>query len=260
MTTTKKGVKFPSSIKLVLFLVLFTASALLTMFQPIWANIPLNIIIPALLLMFMEMVFFERLKLSTLICMRLLVVVTVFGLFSGPTCVKIVLVLWMINILEATITDLSKKHYLNAITGFVLTLSLFTFFTQQNLSSWNGVYYSLFFNGTVGTICWIISYTLWNWDFVSYDFPPSIAKLHLAVLASPIVGALITSNPGLWFILRGNSLTTAGVTEIAFKKKIDKSLESERMTNFVEKVHTFPVQLTLMILNVLLVAVPALVL
>ncbi len=260
MTATTKGAKLPSSIKLVLFLILFTASALLTMFQPIWANIPLNILIPALLLMFMEMVFFERLKLSTLICMRLLVVVTVFGLFSGPTCIKIVLVLWMINILEATITDLSKKHYLNSITGFVLTLSLFTFFTQQNLSSWNGVYYSLSFKGSIGTICWIISYTLWNWDFVSYDFPPSIAKLHLAVLASPIVGALITSNPGLWFILRGNSLTTAGVTEIAFKKKIDKSLESERMTNFVEKVHTFPVQLSLMIINVLLVAVPALVL
>ncbi|MGD1822829.1 MAG: hypothetical protein ACPKM0_08725 [Pleomorphochaeta sp.] len=260
MSTIKKDAKLPSSIKLLLFLALFTLSALLTMFQPLWANIPLNIIIPALLLIFMEMVFFERLKLSTLICMRLLVVVTIFGLFSGTTCVKIVLVLWMINILEATITDLSKKHYLNSITGFVLTISLFTFFTKQNLASWNGIYYSLFYNGTAGTICWIIAYTLWNWDFVSYDFPPSIAKLHLAVLASPIVGALLTGNPGLWFILRGNSLTAAGVTEIAFKKKIDKSLESERMTNFVEKVHAFPIQLSLMIINVLLVAIPAFVL
>jgi hypothetical protein len=256
MTTISEKAKLPSAIKLVLFLTLFTGTALLTMFQPLWANIPLNIIIPALLLMFMEMVFFERMKLSTLICMRLLVVVTILGLFSGPTCVKIVLVLWMINILEATITDLTKKHYFNAITGFALTLSLFTFFTQENLASWNGIYYTLFFNGTAGTICWIISYTLWNWDFVSYDFPPSIAKLHLAVLASPIVGALITGNPGVWFILRGNSLTTAGVTEIAFKKKIDASLESTRMTNFVEKVHTFPIQLSLMIVNVLLVAVP----
>lgn len=258
--TSKQGAKIPSFIKLVLFLTLFTATALLTMFQPIWANIPLNIIIPVLLLMFMEMVFFERLKLSTLICMRLLVVVTIFGLFSGTTCVKIVLVLWMINILEATLTDLSKKHYFNAITGFVLTLSLFTFFTQENLSSWNGIYYSLMFKGSVGTICWIISYTIWNWDFVSYDFPPAIAKLHLAVLASPIVGALITGNPGLWFILRGNSLTTAGVTEISFKKKIVKALESDKMTNFVEKVHTVPIQITLMIINVLLVAVPILVL
>lgn len=256
MSQNFNGTKVPSTIKLVLFLMLFTATSLLTMFQPIWANIPLNIIIPALLLMFMEMVFFERLKLSTLICMRLLVVVTIFGLFSGATCIKIVLVLWMINILEATITDLSKKHYFNAITGFVLTASLFTFFSQQNLSAWNGVYYTLHFKGTMATICWIISYTIWNWDFVSYDFPPSIAKLHLAVLSSPILGALIVGNPGVWFILRGNSLTTAGVTEIAFKNKIVNSLEDPKMDTFVSKFHTLKVQLLLMIINVLLVVIP----
>lgn len=130
MNTSDKGSKMPSLIKVMLFVALFTAIALLTMFQPIWANIPLNIIIPILLLIFMRMVFFERMKHTTLICMRLLVVVTIFGLFLGETCVKIVLVLWMINILEATITDLSKKHYFNAITGFALTLSLLTFFTK----------------------------------------------------------------------------------------------------------------------------------
>lgn len=89
MNTSDKGSKMPSLIKVMLFVALFTATALLTMFQPIWANIPLNIIIPILLLIFMKMVFFERMKLTTLICMRLLVVVTIFGLFSGETCVKL---------------------------------------------------------------------------------------------------------------------------------------------------------------------------
>jgi hypothetical protein len=250
--------KMPSPVLLLFFATLFTGVALLTMFQPLWANIPLNILVPIALLLFMKMVFFERLKLSTLICMRLLVVVTIFGLFSGETCVKIVLVLWMVNILEATLTDLSKKHYLNAITGFGLTISLFTFFTAQNLSSWNGVYYTLFYNGNAGTICWIIAYTFWNWIFVSYDFPPSIAKLHLAILISPIIGSLICMNPGVWFLLRGNSLTAGGVTEISFKKKIEASLESTSMNAFVERAHTLPVQISFMVLNLLLVILPAL--
>lgn len=257
MNTSDKMAKMPSSLKVVLFAALFTSAALLTMFQPLWANIPLNIVIPILLLIFMKMVFFERMKLTTLICMRALVVVTIFGLFSGETCVKIVLVLWMINILEATITDLSKKHYFNAVTGFALTLSLLTFFTKQNLGAWNGVYYTLFYNGNIGTICWILSYTLWNWIFVSYDFSPAIAKLHMAVLISPIIGALLSMNPGVWFILRGNSLTTAGVTEISFKEKIESSLESNRMTDFVRNTHSTSVQVPLMILNILLVAIPA---
>ena len=253
----KKGVTMPSPIQLLLFAALFTATALLTMFQPIWANIPLNIILPIILLIFVKMVFFERIKLTTLICMRLLVVVTIFGLFSGSTCIKIVLVLWMINILEATLTDLSKKHYFNSVTGLVLALSLFLFFTQRNLSAWNGVYYTLLYKGTSGTICWIIAYTIWNWVFVSYDFSPSIAKLHIAVLISPIIGSLITMNPGVWFLLRGNSLTTAGVTEISFKKKIETSLESSSMTSFVAASHTSSIQIALMIVNVLLVAGPA---
>lgn len=253
---TKKNV--PHLVQVLLYAVLFTAAAMLTMYQPIWANIPLNIIIPLLLLIFMKMVFFERLKLSTLILMRLLVVVTVFGLFSGETCVRIVIILWMVNILEATITDLSKKHYFNAVSGFALTASLFTFFTSVNLTGWNGTYYTIFFFGNTGTICWIIAYTIWNWTFVSYDFPPAIAKLHIAILASPILGTLIAGNPGLWFILRGNSLTAGGVTEIAFKKRIQNSLEGERITAMVEAVHTKNMQIVLMIINLLLVGIPML--
>ena len=64
-------------------------------------------------------------------------------------------------------------------------------------------------------------------------------------------------NPGVWFILRGNSLTTAGVTEISFKEKIEGSLESNRMTDFVRDTHSTSVQVPLMILNILLVAIPA---
>jgi hypothetical protein len=67
-------------------------------------------------------------------------------------------------------------------------------------------------------------------------------------------------NPGVWFLLRGNSLTTGGVTEISFKKKIEASLESNSMDSFVEKTHKMPVQISFMVLNLLLVALPALVL
>lgn len=79
----------------------------------------------------------------------------------------------------------------------------------------------------------------------------------MAVLISPIIGALLSMNPGVWFILRGNSLTTTGVTEISFKEKIESSLESNRMTDFVRDTHSTSVQVPLMILNILLVAIPA---
>jgi len=188
--------------------------------------------------------------------MRLLVVVTYFNLFSGETCIKIVLILWMINILEATLTDLSKKHFFNTITGLALTISLFTFFTKVNLAGWNGIYYTIFYNGNISTICWIAAYTIWNWVFVSYEFSPSIAKLHIAILASPILGALLVQNPGIWFILRGNSLTTGAIVEIAFKEKLENSLKGNKISKIVEKSHNTSLQIALMIISLLLIIIP----
>lgn len=62
--------KINQNLGLILLTAFFTGIALLTMFFPLAANIPINIIIPVIILARLNMVFFERLKLSTLILMR----------------------------------------------------------------------------------------------------------------------------------------------------------------------------------------------
>lgn len=247
-TLQEKKVSFIPQMGLLLLLTLvFIGSALLTMFFPLKANIPINIIFPLVILVALKMVFFERLKLSTLILMRLLVVVTVLGLVSGELCIIIVLVLLGINIMEAALTDLKKKNYFNAASGLALAATL-----PLMSGSWNGIYYQIF---APGVTAWIIAYTLWNWIFVTYEFSPSISKMHLGTLAAPLIGSLILMNPAVWFILRGNSLTMTGVIQIAQKERWEKLLAGPRLTAFIENFHTKPVQIALMVVNLALVGV-----
>ncbi len=231
---------------LILLTAFFTGMALLTMFFPLAANIPINIIIPIIILARLNMVFFERLKLSTLLLMRLLVVITVLNVVSGSTCTIIVAVLFSINILEATLTDLlKKKNYFNAISGFALVASIP--FIQGD---WNGTYYTMTMKGI---IFWIAAYTLWNWIFVTYEFGHNLAKLHVGVLGAPIIGALLMWNPGVWFLLRGNSLTVAGITQISNKEKLETFFVNNSFAKFVDKTQTQQGQVVLMIVNLVLV-------
>lgn len=245
-----------------IFTGLILAISILTSFQPVWANIPFNVIIPVLVLIFLKTVFFEKMKLSTLIVMRTLILFAVFGIFPGSIYVKIVLVFLVINILEATFTDFKKKKYFNFVTGILLALTTIPLFWFSSIwvgsgeGIWGGPYYYANTIAISGTICWILAYTIWNWLFVTVEFSPSIAYLHVGILLAPILGCTFFMHPGLWLIFRANSLTIGGVFQISNKTFLEKKLENKKMTQFVTFVGKTQVQLVLMIINIILIAVP----
>ena len=234
-----------------LFSLLILGISMLTSFQPLWANIPMNIVIPIIVLIFLKTVFFEKLKLSTLIIMRALIVLAVLGVIKGDFYVKLVLIFLVINILEATLTDFKKKKYFNVATGLILAISVVTL---QGV--WMETYYVANTATILATIAWIIAYTLWNWIFVTNEFTPAIAFLHVGILLAPIVGSLIMWNPGFWLIFRGNSLTVGGVFQIASKDYLEHKLEDKKFTKFVRATQTNRVQLVLMVVNIILLLVP----
>lgn len=238
------------------------AVSVLTSFQPLWANIPFNIVAPLLVLIFLKTVFFEKLKLSTLILMRALIVVAVLGFIPGQTYVTVVLAFLVINILEATMTDLRKGKVWNAVSGLALAASVFYFFGGTSAwldpDSWYGPYYLTDARTDIATICWIVAYTIWNWLFVTHEFSPSIAFLHVGILAVPIIGCAVFADPGLWLIFRANSLTVGGVFQISCKARLEERLENRRMASIVAAVGKRGPQVVLMILNLALIGVPML--
>ena len=205
--------------------IVITVVSFLTSYFPIWANIPVNVILPFLVLIYLKTVFFEKLKLSTLIILRTAIVAAVFidyfANIGGLWFVYVVLAFLIINILEATFTDLKYKKYFNFVTGLVLAASVlalapswinlsgksfaFSYIYEANNSAPTAQY------AFWGTVCWIIAYTIWNWIFVTDEFSPSIAYLHFAILGMPLLGCIITRNPGLWLVFRANSLTCGGI-------------------------------------------------
>lgn len=252
---------------LLLFLIIFTVS-MLTSFFPLWANVPLHVVVPIVILLTLPMVMFEKLKLSTLVIMRALVVLVLFHGLSSDLYISIVLVFLIINILEATFTDLLKnKMYFNFVTGLFLAASVFCLGSIW-LSDVTGPYSGLYLTyitqkGGVfqlsnikfaASLAWIVAYTLWNWIFVIGEFSPSIGYLHLGILASPIVSCLVLGDPGYWLLMRANSLTAGGIIQIASKESLEKNLANPGLTRFIAKVKSRNVQLGLMILNLALIA------
>lgn len=238
----------PRWIGLLLYTSLFTGLTLFTTYLPIHANIPINIIVPIIVLFFLKSVFFEKLKLSTLICNRILVAVTAIGFISGGLCITIAIWLFRINIMEAALADFKGKRYFNFITGIVLVATSFLL-----TGTWNGTYYTLIFEGV---ILWIIAYTFWNWTFVLGEFGNSISVFHIAVLLAPLFGTLITMQPGLWFLMRGNSLTPAVVVHISNKERIEKYFDIPLYKQITTKIMTTPVQIGIMVINIILCLIP----
>jgi hypothetical protein len=244
---------------------------MLASYFPLWVNVVVNVLLPVLVLLKLKMVMFEKLKLSTLVLMRALILLPIFGFMSGELFVKIVLVFLVINCMEATMTDLLKNHQpYNFVTGLALSLSVLTLagkWFPGIAGPFTGIYTAnagprteaLFVSDQVvviGTICWLAAYTIWNWLFVIGEFSPSIGYLHIGILSSPILSILLTMNPGYWLVFRANSLTCGGVFQIYCKDNIEKQLENKKLAAFIDKVKSRPVQLVLMIVNLILIAVP----
>lgn len=252
---------------IILFLIIF-AITMLSSFFPLWANVPFNVIFPIAVLVTKPMVMFERLKLSTLVIMRALVLLVLFNLMPPAFFYKLVLIFLIINILEATFTDLLKnKMYFNFFTGLALAASVLclgAMWIANVTGPFSGLYlifitekgplFEITNIKMMATIAWIIAYTIWNWLFVIGEFSASISYLHIAILATPIVSSLVLWNPGIWVLARANSLTAGGVIQIANKELLEKKLENEKLSRFITKVKSNQIQFVLMVVNLALIA------
>ena len=264
-TTVKTEHKNQWALLLILMFA-FTATSMLAASQPILVNIAVNVLLPIGILVFCKLVFFERLKLTTLTVLRIAIVFSVFNILDRQLFVNIVLIFLGINILEATFTDIFRyKRYLNGITGLALTASIFflrgSWIDYSALTGELGFFaafmhmYEFHAATTIGTVCWIIAYTIWNWIFVTNEFSSSVAKLHVAILSAPILGSLVTGNPGFWLAFRAGSLAFGGCYQIVEKEFVEESLFSSKFDKFVEGSKKPAAQVVCLIINVALIAV-----
>lgn len=248
-------------IKWIMFTAAITGMALISAFYPVHGNIPLIIIPSIIVLIFAKPVFFEKLKLTTLVIMRIVIVFAALNLFGRQLYVNLILWMLIVNILEATFTDLLRhKKYLNAISGFALALGVFSLSGMWAENAPMGNFYIV--GGVVPsvTLCYVIGYTLWNWIFVTDEFSEAVSLMHVGFLSAPIIGGICTLWMGvfgglsMWLLLRANSLAIGGWMQIGAKQWFETEFYSPRFAKFVHWTHKTPVQVVFMIINIALMA------
>ena len=248
-------------IKWIMFTAAITGMAIISALYPLQGNIPLIVIPSVLVLIFSKPVFFERLKLTTLLTMRILIVLAALRLFNPQVFVDCIMLMLIINILEATFTDLLRyKKYFNAVSGFALALGVITLRGLWQFDAPIGDYYLA--RGAVPaiTIMYALAYTLWNWIFVTNEFSSSVALMHVGFLGAPLIGSLCTlglgayGGIGMWLLLRANSLSIGGWMQIAAKDWFERGFYHERFDRFVTWTKGRNVQIACMIINRALIA------
>ena len=261
--------QFPSRPRLELFFkwLMFTAAisamALLSTYYPIWGNIPLIVIPSILTLLFAKPVFFEKIKLFTLVTMRTLIVFAVLFDF-GQIYSDIIMIMMIINILEATLTDFKHKQYFNFVSGIFLALGVLAMTPAWGANAGGpgaGMdYYFVDGVNKTATICWVVAYTIWNWIFVTGEFSASVSLLHTGFLSAPMLLCLITMPSvgfaggfGLWYLVRANTLSIGGYMQICCKNWFETQFYSPRFEKFVAWTHKWYVQLVLMIVCLALI-------
>ncbi len=245
--------------KLIMFTAAITGMALLSAFYPVWGNLPFIVIPSILTILFAKPVFFEKMKLITLVVMRLVAVGAALRLFDPNIYVDLILLSLIVNILEATFTDLFRhKKIWNGISGIALALGVFALhgaWLADGTLPFGMDYYLVGGPGAI-TILYIIGYTLWNWIFVTDEFSPSVALMHVGFLAAPIIGCICTLGMGplggftMWLLLRACSLSIGGWLQIGIKGWFEKEFYSKKFAKFIDFIHTTPVQVICMIINV----------
>ena len=218
---------------------------LLTAFYPVQGNVIIIIIPSVLVLIFDKPVFFERLKLTTLIIMRVLVVFVVLNILDAQLYISIVLIFLVINIAEATYTDIVKhKKYFNGVSGIFIGIGVMILNGIWIYDAPIGEYYLVQSTSVIATICYILAYTLWNWIFVTHEFGQSISLIHVGLLLAPILGSIVTlelgsyGGLGMWLLLRANTLSIGGWLQIGIKSWFEdefRQIEFEKIIEFINK-------------------------
>ena len=206
------------------FIFIMTAAALAVRF-PIAAGVPLCVLAPAWVLVTGRVQGFARLKLATLLISRSMVPLAVLGLFPGPLAANIVLFFYRINIAEAVVEDFRKRHWANGCAGAVVL-----FFTAFVHVEWMQTYYLVY---PAPFLCAAIAYTIWNFNFVSLNFPPSTTMLHAATLTAPLFLGAAYGDMGIWLITRATSLTIAIVITSAFARHVEENFSHPGHANWI---------------------------
>lgn len=244
-------------IKWIMFTAAITSMALLSSFYPLQGNIPMIVIPSILVLLFAKPVFFERLKLTTLLLMRIIIIFAALKLFNPQVYVDVIMLMLIINILEATFTDLLRyKKYLNAISGFAVAIGVIALHGAWQFDAPFGDYYLAKGVIPMVTIFYVIAYTIWNWIFVTNEFSDSVALMHIGFLFAPILGSICTlelgvyGGIGMWLLLRANSLAIGGWMQIGAKDWFEREFRSERFSTFVNWTKKKNVQIVAMLINI----------
>ena len=235
---------------------------LLTAFYPLHGNIPFIIIPSVLVLIFCKPVSFERMKLSTLLVMRILVVLAALHILPGEWYINIVLVFLVINIGEATFTDIFKyKKYYNGISGIAVGIGVLVLNGTWLYDAPIGEYYLAQSTAVIATVCYIVAYTLWNWLFVTHEFSPSVALMHVGFLLVPILGSIATLEMGvfggfgLWLLLRANTLSIGGWLQIGIKDWFEHDFAHPGFAKFVKAMNSTKAEIICMVINLGLIGV-----
>lgn len=246
-------------IKWLMFTAAITGMALLSAFYPVFGN-GLLIVVPSILtLIFAKPVFFEKLKLATLLTLRILVIFAVLFNFGGIYAQYIVMVAMMVNILEATFTDLKHKQYFNFVSGLLLAVGVvFMKGCWGGLAGGPGADYNYYFAigyNNAATITWVLAYTIWNWIFVTGEFSASVSLMHTGFLISPLIASLATLGGlgfpggfGIWYLARANSLSIGGYMQISCKNWFEREFYNKKFEKFVAWTHKNLVQAVLMLI------------
>ena len=249
-------------IKWVMFTAAITGMAILAGFYPVQGNVPLIVIPSILVLLFSKPVFFERLKLTTLLVMRILIVAAALRLFNPQVYVDVIMLMLIVNILEATFTDLLRhKCYWNAVSGFAVALGVIALRGLWQFDAPFGDYYLAEGALPIITLLYAIAYTIWNWIFVTDEFSSSVALMHVGFLSAPLIGSLCTlglgvyGGIGMWLLLRANSLSIGGWMQIGAKEWFEREFYNERFDRFVKWTRRKPVQIVCMLINLALIAI-----
>lgn len=248
-------------IKWIMFTAAITSMAIISAFYPIQGNVPLIVIPSIIVLVLAKPVFFEKMKLTTLLVMRIVIVFAALRFFNPQVYVDLIMLALIINILEATFTDLLKyKRYLNAISGFALALGVITLRGLWQFDAPIGDYYLTRGVLPIVTLMYAIAYTIWNWIFVTNEFSSSVSLMHVGFLLAPLIGCLCTvglgpyGGIGMWLLLRANSLAIGGWMQIGAKDWFEKEFYSEKFDHFVTWTKGRGVQIVCMIINLALIA------
>ncbi len=260
MQTAEKR-KADMIVKWVMFTASITGMALMAGFYPVCGNVPLIVIPSILVLIFSKPVFFERLKLTTLLSMRIIIVAAAYRLFNPQVYVDVIMLMLIVNILEATFTDLLRhKKYFNAVSGFAVAIGVITLRGLWQFDAPFGDYYLAEGALPAITIMYALAYTLWNWIFVTNEFSSSVSLMHVGFLAAPLIGSVCTlglgefGGIGMWLLLRANSLSIGGWMQIGAKDWFEREFYNEKFDKFVKWTKSTPVQVVCMLINLALIA------